>query len=1142
MAMKSQSGTFERLGRHLALALRPLSDAISNPEKFKQLMHRLGWNATAMPPTYASLGTLVDAAGIKLNTLPEHPPIADVLDLIGAVKGAFGAIQSIGVAPPGVNAAAFIPEIRSRLFEILLTDYFAAELPASFNLLSSLNVIDFQPVDATADRPSFVRVNFKWSEIPKILTQPMELPKRVYGWGSADFDVQKLFDQLGELFFALRFPVRFEMPDEGLVRRYAGLTSGRDPHVAKSLIVPFFYIASAGKDLEAAFVLRHQPAANGKLPGIIIEPQIPPEFPLSMRLSDTITMRLRARTNAAALFGIVLRPSEISIKFPMAPATPPPSGGIGIGFDFNPGTSTLVFGDPAASRLEFSSASVDLDANFTNGLWSGSLAFDLKGLRFMFDPGEGDGFLRFLIGGDTTEIGLPLALRWGQEGIHFAGSGSLEVVVHPHIAIGPASIDEVDFRLTVPNDPKPTVRLEIGAGISGGIGPVSFTLNGVGLRADAVFEPGNAGPLDLKIGFKPPTGVGVSIDGGGFRGGGGLEYDAPKGEYFGTLELTFAEVISVRAVGILSTRLPDGSDTFSLLLIIVSEFVPIQLSYGFTLLGVGGLLGLNRTVDLDALQVGVRDGTLNSILFPTDVVANAPRIISDLKRVFQPHDGRFLFGPMGKLGWGTPTLISVEIGLLLEIPRPAFAIIGVMRVQLPAEEFGTIYIQVNFSGSVDFEKGQLQFDASLYNSRILIDPITGDLALRIYWGGDPNFLLTVGGFHPAYTPPPMNIGTLERVGFVLVAGIPMVRAEVYLAITSNSVQFGAHVEVLYGVSFFNVFGFVDLDVLIQFNPFMFIAEISAMVGVRSGTNVLFGIRISGTLKGPTPWNVHGEASFEIGFIIKVRLSANFDVTAGESRNTLLPAIDVLGEIRKAVDNVGNWRTVLPNGASQHVSLRELPRGDALILHPFGALEINQKVAPLNIALQRFGSSRPESGGVFKLASVQINKALVVTVPTTEQFAPAQFFELSDAEKLSRPAFARYESGLVIGADNAPQTDFCRARDAQYEVIYLPEHAPTRIFFKLVATLFNAFGRGNAAAQSPLSKQSRTPSAVAAEHVSVAEEQYAVVSTIDMTLHAEPLVFGSATAAHQAIATLVEAQPELTGAIQVVPSAQIRRVA
>ena len=93
-------------------------------------------------------------------------------------------------------------------------------------------------------------------------------------------------------------------------------------------------------------------------------------------------------------------------------------------------------------------------------------------------------------------------------------------------------------------------------------------------------------------------------------------------------------------------------------------------------------------------------------------------------------EGRFLIGPMAKLGWGTPTLVSLELGLLLELPRPAFAILGVLRVALPAEEFAIVYLQVNFAGSVDFEKGQLQFDASLYNSRVLTFPLTGDMAVR----------------------------------------------------------------------------------------------------------------------------------------------------------------------------------------------------------------------------------------------------------------------------------------------------------------------------------------------------------------------------------------------------------------------------
>ena len=42
---------------------------------------------------------------------------------------------------------------------------------------------------------------------------------------------------------------------------------------------------------------------------------------------------------------------------------------------------------------------------------------------------------------------------------------------------------------------------------------------------------------------------------------------------------------------------------------------------------------------LEALALGVRDGSIDSILFPQDVVANAPQIISDLQRIFPPKDG-----------------------------------------------------------------------------------------------------------------------------------------------------------------------------------------------------------------------------------------------------------------------------------------------------------------------------------------------------------------------------------------------------------------------------------------------------------------------------------------------------------------------
>ena len=88
--------------------------------------------------------------------------------------------------------------------------------------------------------------------------------------------------------------------------------------------------------------------------------------------------------------------------------------------------------------------------------------------------------------------------------------------------------------------------------------------------------------------------------------------------------------------------MPDGSPGFALLILVTAEFVPIQLGFGFTLIGVGGLLALNRRLDTEALRVGVRTGALNSVLFPQDIIANITRIISDIKDIFPIADDHFV--------------------------------------------------------------------------------------------------------------------------------------------------------------------------------------------------------------------------------------------------------------------------------------------------------------------------------------------------------------------------------------------------------------------------------------------------------------------------------------------------------------------
>ena len=100
------------------------------------------------------------------------------------------------------------------------------------------------------------------------------------------------------------------------------------------------------------------------------------------------------------------------------------------------------------------------------------------------------------------------------------------------------------------------------------------------------------------------------------------------------------------------------------------------------------------------------------------------------------------------------------------------------------------------------------------------------------------------------------------------------RVEGYLALTPNSLQFGAKVELLAsGPMSFNLYGMLSFDALFIFDPFSFIIAIEATLAIRRKTKVLFGISFKGKLSGTNPWHVEGEVTFGLLF---------FDVTIGFS--------------------------------------------------------------------------------------------------------------------------------------------------------------------------------------------------------------------------------------------------------------------
>ena len=84
----------------------------------------------------------------------------------------------------------------------------------------------------------------------------------------------------------------------------------------------------------------------------------------------------------------------------------------------------------------------------------------------------------------------------------------------------------------------------------------------LGVTADLTFQRGNLGPVDLQLGFKPPTGLGIQIDAGLAAGGGFISFDPAQGRYAGVLDVTIVDIIAVKVIAVLDTKLPDGSDGF----------------------------------------------------------------------------------------------------------------------------------------------------------------------------------------------------------------------------------------------------------------------------------------------------------------------------------------------------------------------------------------------------------------------------------------------------------------------------------------------------------------------------------------------------------------------------------------------------
>ena len=1143
---ETEMGTLEAVGLELVKVFQPFKERVEANE-ILLLLAELGIEFPAALASDPDFQNAVTGVSDKVGQMPgiatalvstikaeDYSEAAQkLIELIELIAGMVDDFQTIADeidnnGPyPGLSTQElddFVGELALNIVDYLVVNYLQANI-----LLFALFMEFFGLIEETIEnegstnplKPQYTKKRLRLDRIPRFLENPAQIARELYDWGEGTFTGDKLFQILEKIMQAMGWPAVYD-------------DSGAQPELD-------------------VLIARLEPRTDVTPRGIalVIEETIGGSLSETFN-EDKWSLEVGFESGLSVDAGVVIQPNgNVTVEPPLGSGTTIEGSAFvrWITRDNESNLPLLMFGSRDGSRLEAMEISAllgsDLAWNIGTNKATASVTveMEIKEGKVVIKAGDPDGFLAQILPPDGFTLGFDLLIGLNSEkGFYFRGSGTLEFDIPVSISIGPISI----LNLAVGISPGSEFVINLGADIKTELGPFTAVVENMGVKTALSFpdeRKGNLGPANLDIGFKPPVGIGMSLDASVVKGGGYLLFDSENGRYAGAIELDFQGLFGFTAIGIINTKFPDGSEGFSLLLLINVTFdTPIALGFNFYLAGIGGLIGLHRTVVTLALQQGVKDGSIDNILFPENVIANITKIISDLEAVFPAKQDQFVLGVMARITWNTPAVLTIEAGLVVEFPNPVkIAILGVIKCALPKPDDAVLKLNVAFVGIIDFENEILMFDASIFDSRILTITLEGDMALRISWGDHPDFLVSVGGFHPVYTPAAhLRLLPMKRLTVNILSGNPNLVLTSYFAVTTNTIQFGAALDFSFKVSKFGVYGDFGFDVLIQFSPFRFIASVNANVAVKLGSSTLFSIGLEFNLEGPTPWRAHGYASFKILFI---KFKVKFDKTWGEKRENSLPSTSVLPLLLEELEKNSNWITKPTTNLLELVTLSS-PDNDetAVLVNPFGSLEVDQTVVPMDLTMEKFGNYRPDDISKVTIKEVAIGSETQDSNGVTNlknSFAPAAYKNMDDQDKLQAPSYEQQDSGIRVTSTDGISFDYGINRLVEYESIIsdFEEEELGRLTFH--TNFFKAFVSGGAVGHSPLSKLIKTGQAKADKTVTLVDEQYAVVSTSDLTnAHSENLLFDSKAQADEYLRQACKADPSKKGKIQLSPAYQM----
>jgi hypothetical protein len=165
------------------------------------------------------------------------------------------------------------------------------------------------------------------------------------------------------------------------------------------------------------------------------------------------------------------------------------------------------------------------------------------------------------------------------------------------------------------------------------------------------------------------------------------------------------------------------------------------------------------------------------------------------------------------------------------------------RAKAPAIQYA--YVELGIAVRILPSQGVFSATAIVSTNSYLIDPgcrLAGGFAFYVWFGSNPNagqFVLTLGGYHPDFTPP-AYFPKVPRLGFDWpMPGNVTISGEAYFALTPSAAMVGGGLQVLYHNGNLKAWFKAEMNALIVWAPFYYRLTIAVSVGASYQLKVWF---------------------------------------------------------------------------------------------------------------------------------------------------------------------------------------------------------------------------------------------------------------------------------------------------------------